>query len=303
MGVQRLQDRMLEMFLAVAMSRTFGKAAESLNLTPSSISRELKNLEDELGVILVDRQKGIKSISLTPAGETFLPLVMKWQEVMGEISSAFSSKHSHFLTIAGNETANFSLLPSFYVELMRHDPSVCMKLITDSTDRFYERVESREVDVAFAAHQEPSKFVKVTPIHTDKLLIARLEDDEEPETTRRSIRTDELDPTKEFYIEWSKKFAIWHNSIWDTSTIRPITLMSPQLVSKLMTTPGQWAAVPTCTMPNIGHKAANGKRISWYEIEGEDQTITFYKLTHKYPRASAKAGLSVLDSVLAGFGF
>ena len=44
-----MQERRLEVFLAVAMSRTFGKAADMLNVTPSSVSRELKNLEEELG--------------------------------------------------------------------------------------------------------------------------------------------------------------------------------------------------------------------------------------------------------------
>lgn len=303
MGVLFMQDRMLEIFLAVAMSRTFGKAAESLNLTPSSVSRELKNLEDELGTILVDRQKGIKSIGLTPAGESFLPLAMKWQEVMSEMKSAFSAKHSHFLKIVGNETANFSLLPDLYVRLTRSDPPICMKIITDSTDNFYERVESREVDVAFAAHQEPSKYVRIAPICRDRLVIARLEDPESEEPAERTIRPDELDPASEFYIEWSKQFALWHNKIWDTNIIRPISLMSPQLIPKLMTVPGQWASVPSCTKRNIGCSSANGQRISWYELEGDQQEITFYKLTHKYPRTSAEAGLAILDKVLADYTF
>lgn len=72
-----MQERRLEVFLAVAMSRTFGKAADMLNVTPSSVSRELKNLEEELGMLLVDRQKGVKAVKLTPAGESLLPLVFK----------------------------------------------------------------------------------------------------------------------------------------------------------------------------------------------------------------------------------
>ena len=55
------------------MSRTLGKAAELLSVTQSTISYNLNELENDMGMILVDRQKGMKSIKLTPAGESFLP--------------------------------------------------------------------------------------------------------------------------------------------------------------------------------------------------------------------------------------
>ena len=68
-----MHEKGIETFLAVAMSRTLGKAAELLNVTQSTISYNLSKLESEMGMILVDRQKGMKSIRLTPSGEGFLP--------------------------------------------------------------------------------------------------------------------------------------------------------------------------------------------------------------------------------------
>ena len=57
----------LRVFHAVAQAESFTKAAESLHLTQSGISKHIKAMEDELGVPLFDRVG--KKVSLTQAGE------------------------------------------------------------------------------------------------------------------------------------------------------------------------------------------------------------------------------------------
>ncbi len=54
--------------------------------------------------MLVDRQKGMKSISLTPAGESFL-LALKWQEVSREIGNARNPGSAFSLAIGGSESS------------------------------------------------------------------------------------------------------------------------------------------------------------------------------------------------------
>ena len=60
----------LDVFLAIAMSKTLSDAASVLGLSPSAVSYNLKCLENSLGLDLVDRKKGFKNIHLTPAGIT-----------------------------------------------------------------------------------------------------------------------------------------------------------------------------------------------------------------------------------------
>lgn len=289
---------MLEVFLAVAMSRTFGKAAEVLNVTPSSVSRELKNLESEVGMLLVDRQKGMKSISLTPAGESFLPLVLKWQEARKEIADSYNGQSACFLSIAGNEVANNNLLPRLFLALMEHDPPVRLKITTDPTDMMYEKIESREIDAAFVVHQEPSRFVRITPIFRDIMMIARLEDEEAPSGDHNSIRPEELDPSDELYIEWSNEFRLWHDNIWDTGTVKPLQLLSAHLLPRLMKRSGQWAVLPGCIRKNLQMFEVAGKKVVWYNMDMHPPTLSFYKLTHKHPKLSALKGLRILDELL-----
>ena len=60
----------LEFFMALARTRHFGKAAEELGITQPTLSAGIKQLEDQLGVMLVLR--GSRFQALTPEGEQVL---------------------------------------------------------------------------------------------------------------------------------------------------------------------------------------------------------------------------------------
>lgn len=64
-----MELRVLRYFLMVVNERNISRAAEKLHVSQPTISRQLKDLEDELGVTLFER--GSRSIELTTAGEYF----------------------------------------------------------------------------------------------------------------------------------------------------------------------------------------------------------------------------------------
>ena len=296
-------EKRLEVFLAVAMSRNFVRAAEMLNVTPSSVSKELKNLEEELGMLLVDRQKGVKGTKLTPAGESFLPLALRWQEIQREIASSRKRQQAYFLDMAGCETANNNLMPDVFNAMLNNSPPVLLKVTTDPRDQLYEAVETREIDVAFVMHQEASRLVRITPMYRDEMLVACYEEGTNVDARDGEIgliSPDAFDPHEELYIEWSQEYRLWHHTVWDPDKPLRAQLMTAYLVPSMLDRRGRWSIVPKCVMRDYLNM---GSSISFYRLTTPPPDPIYYHITHRNPKISAMRGLDILDGILRDHGF
>ena len=84
--VQGSEFAQLRTFVTVAELLSFSRAAERLGVTPSSLSQTIRNLEERLGIRLLNRTT--RSVALTPAGET---LLLRLRPAMDEINAALAS--------------------------------------------------------------------------------------------------------------------------------------------------------------------------------------------------------------------
>ena len=83
--------KQLEAFVNVVKHKSFSKAAEATFLTQPTISVHIKNLENELGVILIDRQD--RKLTATPHGKTLYKYATEILSTRNHINNVFSNSN------------------------------------------------------------------------------------------------------------------------------------------------------------------------------------------------------------------
>jgi DNA-binding transcriptional LysR family regulator len=276
----------MEAFLAIAMGQTFIRAAEVLNLSQSSVSHRLKQLERGMGVVLVDRKKGGKSTELTTAGEALLPVALKWQEVQRELISAQSEMPAHRLAIGAIDSVNAYLLPPVLEALKKHKPRIYLTVRTHKPPELYQMIESRELDVAFVPHAQSSQYVQVESFHRETLLVARRGSSKRPGT----IRASELDPTDELRVGWGTEFNLWHDKVWGSTPKEQLRVDSISMVKAMLQGDRDWAIVPESASSFLSREG-----FCFQKLTPPPPERIVYKITHRFPKTITASAVAILD--------
>ncbi|SEG58571.1 LysR family transcriptional regulator [Paenibacillus sp. UNC499MF] len=161
-----MEIRQLKTFWTLASTRSFSRTAESLNYVPSTVTMQIKALEEELGVKLLDRLG--KTVVLTDAGFQFLPYAGK---ILNDVEEArHVSSQSGELTgtviIGADEVLCTYRLPALLRLFRERYPHVRLLFRPFSSDNLKQSLRDGNADVVFML-DEPSVSVD---LHTEPLL-------------------------------------------------------------------------------------------------------------------------------------
>ena len=78
--------KQIHYFIALAETKNFGHAAETMNISQPALSMQIKELENQVGTDLIERQA--RSTILTPAGHEFLRHARRVQAEVHELTQA-----------------------------------------------------------------------------------------------------------------------------------------------------------------------------------------------------------------------
>lgn len=145
----------LKLFSALANSLHFGRAAATCYVSPSTLSRNIKQLEEDLGITLFERDN--RSVALTPEGNSFLVFareVLQQWETYQESLLAQADQLRGQLSIYCSVTASYSFLYDILTEFRVRHPGIAIKLHTGDPAQSIERVQAGYEDIAIAAQPE-----------------------------------------------------------------------------------------------------------------------------------------------------
>lgn len=160
----------LEYFLSVATYGSFSTAAEHCFVTTSSLSTQISNLEHELGVTLLDRNK--KPIATTEVGQVFLKQV---KDVITEFYRAkekvndIRGKLSGELRIGVIPTISPYLMPDFIPRFMKKCPEVKLYIYDMYTVDLVDSLSRNEIDMGILSGGQSEVKIRETHLFDDRL--------------------------------------------------------------------------------------------------------------------------------------
>jgi DNA-binding transcriptional LysR family regulator len=144
----------LRAFAAVAATQGFTAAGETLGLTQSAVSQQVKRLEDAVGRKLLDRTS--RSIGLTVHGERFLEYARRMLELNDEAVRKLAGGQSEMEVLRLGVTEDFvpGQLAAILGSVAKSLPGMRPQLSTGLSTRLLESLERGDIDLVLAKREE-----------------------------------------------------------------------------------------------------------------------------------------------------
>ena len=163
----------LRIIKAIASENSFTRAAEILFISQPSLSKQVKLLENRLGILLINRESN--KISLTEAGKLFLQYSERILALCEESCRALNDLKNGDrgnLTVGASQTIGTYLMPRVLALFAQHYPQINLKVQVDSTRFIAKNVVNRDIDIAVVGGDVPDdlkKYLKIESFVEDQL--------------------------------------------------------------------------------------------------------------------------------------
>lgn len=152
-----MEVRVLRYFIEVVQEKNISNAAKRLHISQPTLSRQLMDLEEELGITLFDR--GHRQIKLTQEGYY---LYERAQEITGLVDKTKTNLQSQnivsgTLDIGAGESATIQPVITTIGDLLKEYPDIKINLVSGDSDLVYQRLNNGTLD--FGIVMGPEKLL------------------------------------------------------------------------------------------------------------------------------------------------
>lgn len=171
-GLNVMELRHLKYFVTVAEAKSFTKAAEKLFIAQPPLSRQIQNLEQELGVELF--QRGQRPLQMTPAGEFFYQHAVKLlanAEGIKSLTKRFAlTKQTLKIGFVGSLL--YGLLPRVLYLYRQQQPLIHIELIEMTSATQIDALKSGHIDVGFGRLRLSDADIQRILLRQERLMVA-----------------------------------------------------------------------------------------------------------------------------------
>lgn len=167
-----MELRHLRYFLALANALNFTRAAERLHVTQSTLSHQIKQLEEELGTALFDRSG--KRVALTEAGDEFLHHATR---ALGEIDQGLSALRQGdaqlrgTLRIGATHSFNLDFIPDCVAAFLQRQPQVQVQVEELSAAQITVRLRQGTLDLGVSYRPAEPGPLQFEPLYNEEMVL------------------------------------------------------------------------------------------------------------------------------------
>jgi DNA-binding transcriptional LysR family regulator len=187
----RMEDSRLKAYCLVVEMESFSKAAEATLITQSAMSHLIKNLEDEIGIKLLNRSG--KTIKPTPAGRllySHAKKILESYKTFGNDIYKFIKEIKGPLNLGASTTVAKYLLPQVLYDFSKRYPEVQITLAVSNTEAIINELQQGNIDMGIVEGNIKNKGVALEEIADDEIVL--IASDSNPLTKKKHITAQDL---------------------------------------------------------------------------------------------------------------
>ncbi|MGE5702603.1 MAG: LysR family transcriptional regulator [Clostridia bacterium] len=165
-----MEIRHLQCIAEIVRHNSFTKAAEALHLTQPTISKMIKNLENELNIEVFAREG--KHVKLTDAGQAILayagPILQMFDSLMTELND-LTYLHKGSIRLGLPPMAGSSLFPHVIKKFQERYPGIAIEMVEDGAKKIEESIANGSLDVGAVLWPIDQSVFDMVPLVDDRL--------------------------------------------------------------------------------------------------------------------------------------
>lgn len=237
-----MNRQLLLTYMDVLETRNFNRTAERLNITQSTVSARIRQLEDEVGTRLFERGRG--GATPTAAGKRFEPhcrsLLAAWNMARRDVSSASSTSQTSLKL-----QVQFSIAKALLVEwsqaIRLDEPSVNLYIESNFSEQIQRDILSGVTDLGIVYSPQIFPDVALTELGNEQFILLSTE-----------ARTfDKVDWQRYLKVAYTTYFDNQHDDLFPELAQSSTSLGSEDIAANFLRSQGGSAYIPSLAVPML----------------------------------------------------
>ena len=235
-----MTEKQISIFMSVANTGSFSKAASALNITEPAVSRSIKTLEQEFGCDFFIRDKGRRCVSLTEKGVIFVDMAKRWLYLKDDALKLASNEQAT-LRVLATATLTTLFVPKMCDRLHESHPSLQLSVDSHHTRTSTDLVAQNMCDLALGSFILPDQRVKTIPLFQEELRFVCARADNKAD---KYIDISKLNNNKQLFISWDTDNYVWEHFIQKNNNSFVINSNTVDGIEYYIGKMGMWALAP-----------------------------------------------------------